>query len=277
MAVVDKALWLIEGNLQNPVSLREIAAAVGVSEFHLCRAFTHALGQPVMRYLWRRRLTRAAEALVGGRESVLMLALEAGYAGPEAFARAFRAEFGLSPRALRAKGGLDGLELTQARRMTAMTTTILGAPKVEVMASRRFAGPVQRYTMQTRSGIPAQWVAYNRTGERVPGAGVKDYYGLSFGYDEAAGSFDYLCGQEVAAGAALPSGFGSVGIEGAYARFATQGHISTMQAVWEEVYGVWLLKPEYRARRGASVEYYPPQFDGMTGAGGFEVWVPVEG
>lgn len=276
MAVVDKALWFIEGNLQNPVSLREIARAVGVSEFHLCRAFTNALGQPVMRYLWRRRLTKAAEALVSGRDSVLTLALEAGYAGPEAFARAFRTEFGLSPRTLRAKGGLDGLDLTQAARMKSMTTTILAAPRVEVMTSRRFAGPVQRYTMQTRSGIPAQWVAYNTAGDRVKEASVADYYGLAFNYDEEAGAFDYLCGQEVAAGAILPTGFRAVTIEGVYARFATPGHISTMQAVWEEVYGVWLTKPDYRARPGASVEYYPPEFDGTTGAGGFEVWVPVQ-
>ncbi len=130
-----------------------------------------------------------------------------------------------------------------------MVMTILDAPKVEIMARRRFAGPVPRYTMQARSAIPAQWMAYNVMGERVPGAGVKAYCGLTFGYDQALGSFDYLCGQEVAAGAALPAGFGAVGIEGAYARFATMGHIATMQAVWEEVYAVWLMKPAYRAPR----------------------------
>lgn len=276
MNVVDKALWVIEGNLQHPVTLREIAGAVGVSEFHLCRAFTHVMGQPVMRYLWRRRLTRAAEALLTGRESVLTLALMAGYAGPEAFCRAFKTEFGLTPRALRAKGRLEGLSLTEAAKMKGMTMTLLNEPKVETLARRSFAGPVQRYTMQTRSGIPAQWVAYNAAGERVPGAGLAAYYGLSFGYDEVTGSFDYLCGQEVGLGTGLPAGFGSVTIEGVYARFATVGHISTMQAVWEEVYGVWLMKPEYRPRHGASVEYYPPAFDPMTGAGGFEVWVPVE-
>ena len=38
------------------------------------------------------------------------------------------------------------------------------------------------------------------------------------------------------------------------------------------------MKPRaMKHRPGPSVEYYPPQFDGLTGAGGFEVWVAVEG
>ena len=84
-----------------------------------------------------------------------------------------------------------------------------------------------------------------------------------------------LCGQEVPAGAGLPQGFGEVAIAGRYARFATMAHISAMQAVWGEVYGQWLSRPDFHGRSGPSVEYYPPAFDGMTGDGGYEVWVPI--
>ncbi len=91
------------------------------------------------------------------------------------------------------------------------------------------------------------------------------------------GNFDYLCGQEVPAGAPLPAGFKAVTISGPYARFATQGHISTINAVWGEIYEKWLSQPDFRPRPGPSVEYYPPQFSGVTGNGGFELWVPIEG
>ena len=154
--------------------------------------------------------------------------------------------------------------------------TRLNAPRLETFATRRFAGPVQRYTMQTRSAIPAQWVAYNDAGDRVPEAVPGDYYGLVYNYGVEEGSFDYMCGQEVPIAATLPKGFGTVTIAGRFARFATKGHISTMNAVWEEVYAKWLSRPELKPRQGPSVEYYPPEFNGMTGEGGFEVWIAIE-
>lgn len=149
---------------------------------------------------------------------------------------------------------------------------VASTPKVERMQSRRFAGPVQRYTMQTGSAIPAQWMAYNTAGERVKGAGLEDYYGLVFNDDEEAGAFDDMCGQEAPVGALISAGFGTVTIEGPYARFATGAHISTMQAAWGEVYGIWLIKPEFRARHDAAVKYHPPAFNRMTGEGGYEDW-----
>ena len=152
---------------------------------------------------------------------------------------------------------------------------LLREPKIQVMPVRRFAGPVRRYDLQSRSAIPAQWVAYNADGYRVPGAVPGDYFGVVFNLSDDMGQFDYLCGQEVPPGVALPGGFGEVSIAGRYVRFASAGHISTMNAVWAEVYGQWLTRPDYRPRPGPAVEYYPPDFDGMTGAGGFEVWVPI--
>ena len=276
MSLVARSLWFIESNLSGVLTLNAVADQAGVTPYHLARIFVETTGHPVMRYVWRRRLTRAAEALAYGQASVLTIALDAGYASPEAFTRAFRCEYGLTPSQAR-KCGLDQITLTNPIQPRTMMDTNLTPPKLETMPTRRFAGPVQRYNMQTRSAIPAQWVAYNDAAERVPGAGLDDYYGLVFNFSEEEGSFDYMCGQEVPAGVALPAGFSAVTIAGRYARFATKGHISTMNAVWQEVYGNWLGKPDLRPRPGPSVEYYPPEFDGMTGEGGFEIWVAVEG
>lgn len=276
MRLVAKSLWFIESNLSGSLTLNAVAEQAGVTPYHMARSFADATGHPVMRYVWRRRLTRAAQALAYGDASVLTIALDAGYASPEAFTRAFRSEYGLTPTALRI-GGLDKITLTHPIQPRSMMETRLTAPKIEMMLTRRFAGPVQRYNMQTRSNIPAQWAAYNDADIRVPGAVPDDYYGIVFNFSEEEGSFDYMCGQEVPASAVLPEGFKAVTLSGRVARFASAGHISTMSAVWEEIYGNWLTRPELRPRPGPSVEYYPPAFNGMTGDGGFEIWIAVEG
>lgn len=277
MSIVGRAIWHIETNLAAPLTLAGLATVVEVTPFHLARSFAVATGSTVMRYVWRRRLSRAAEALAYGSAPLIEVALDAGYASPEAFARAFRMEMGLSPSALRRHRRIDQLTLTHPLiQRTGMATT-LAPPTVKTLAPRRLAGPVVRYDMQTRAGIPAQWAAYNDADVRAPSPSPEDYFGVVFNYDDEAGTFDYLCGQEVPMGARLPAGFAEVTISGVYACFASSGHISTMGDAWSEIYTDWLARPELRPRSAASVEYYPPAFNGETGEGGFELWLPIEG
>ena len=276
MGLSDKVAWYVETNLNEPLTLQSIAGAVGVSHFHLAHSFAVLTGQPVMRYVWRRRLTRAAQALVQTGDPVIQIALDAGYASPEAFARAFRAEFGLSPLKLRQRGGLWGLELTQSLEVLPMTKQMFARPKIEAMPSLLYAGPVQRYDMTSRSGIPAQWQAYNQTGLRAPTPEAEEYFGLVFNFAESTGEFDYLCGQVLLPGGQLPEGLKSLKVSaGNWARIVTAEHISTMQGAWTEIMGHWLGQPGLTSRDAPSIEFYPPAFNGMTGGGGYEIWMPV--
>jgi AraC-like DNA-binding protein len=78
-----------------------IAAQLSVSLRQLYRAFS-STDSPAAR-IRRRRLERAAELLTAGPEGghVEKIAQECGFASAEYFSRAFRREFGLSPRAYR--------------------------------------------------------------------------------------------------------------------------------------------------------------------------------
>jgi AraC-like DNA-binding protein len=78
-----------------------IAAQLSVSLRQLYRAFT-GTDSPAAR-IRRRRLERAAELLTAGSEGghVEKIAQDCGFASAEYFSRAFRREFGLSPRAYR--------------------------------------------------------------------------------------------------------------------------------------------------------------------------------
>ncbi|MEO8243261.1 MAG: AraC family transcriptional regulator [bacterium] len=277
MSLVGKTLWFIESNPSAPQTLNDLADKAGVTAFHLARVFAETTGQPVMRYVWRRRLTRAAEALAYGEASVLTIALDAGYASHEAFGRAFRAEYGLTPTALRRLGAVDNLPLTQPQQPRSRMSKVLTQPTLQTLKSMRIAGLSRNYDMQTRVKIPAQWVDYNEDGTRVPGVASDDYYGVVYNFSDDMATFDYICGQETPANATLPNGFSAVTISGRYARFVSKGHISTINAAWAEVYSDWLSRPDFKPRRGPSVEYYPPAFNGMTGEGGYELWVPLEG
>ena len=104
MNPAQKALWFIESHLAERVDPRRDRGVGGVSRFHMVRAFAAATGLSVMRYVRARRLSEAARALAGGAPDILALALEADYGSHEAFTRAFRDHFGVTPEAVR---GLD--------------------------------------------------------------------------------------------------------------------------------------------------------------------------
>src|SRR3954462_12079715 len=102
MNPAQKALWFIESHLADELTLDGIASVAGISRFHMVRAFAAATGLSVMRYVRVRRLSEAARALAKGAPDILTLALEADYGSHEAFPRAFRHHFGISPEAGRA-------------------------------------------------------------------------------------------------------------------------------------------------------------------------------
>src|SRR5580698_11287035 len=122
MNPAQKALWYIESHLADSLTLDEISSVAGVSRFHMVRAFAAATGFSVMRYVRARRLSEAARALAAGAPDILNVALDADYGSHEAFTRAFRDQFGLTPEAVRGLACLDNLRLQEPILMDSTLT-----------------------------------------------------------------------------------------------------------------------------------------------------------
>ncbi len=88
----------IDQHLDQPLDLPALAAVAHFSPYHFHRLFLAWMGETLGDYLARRRLERGAQRLRGQPDStVLSIALSVGYGSAEAFARAFKARFGVSP------------------------------------------------------------------------------------------------------------------------------------------------------------------------------------
>lgn len=79
----------------------ELAALSGFSLAHFHRVFRGMTGETVMGYARRLRLERAAMRLRFADVPITEVALAVGYASHEAFTRAFRSHFAMSPRQYR--------------------------------------------------------------------------------------------------------------------------------------------------------------------------------
>src|SRR5437868_15401634 len=140
MNPAQKALWFIERHLADALTLDDCAGIAGVSRFHLVRAFGAATGFSVMRYARARRLTEAARALARGAPDILSLALDADYGSHEAFTRAYRDHFGVTPEAVRAATCLDRLKLQEPIMMDSTALDHLKPPRFETSKPLLIAG-----------------------------------------------------------------------------------------------------------------------------------------
>lgn len=276
MDPVNKAIWFVESRFASGISLDEIAEASGVSRFHLCRVFGAATGQSVMRYVRGRRLTEAARTLAAGAPDILSVALDWGYGSHEAFTRAFREQFGLTPDALRGRGDLDTLTLVEPIMTEDPPTVTLAPARIVAGKTLLVAGLGGRFSYEGHNGIPSLWQRFAQHIGHVPGQIGSTAYGVCLNADDN-GSFDYVAAVEVRSFGDLPADFTSVRIPGQdYAVFTHREHISTIKGTFVAIWRDWLPNSGREASEGPCFERYDERFDPQTGTGEIEIWVPLK-
>jgi AraC family transcriptional regulator len=276
MNAVDKAIWYIETHFSADLSLDDVAASAGVSRYHMARAFGLATGRSVMRYVRGRRLTEAARSLAGGAPDILTVALDAGYGSHEAFTRAFREQFGLTPEAARAQRHLCNIELVEPIKMDETLIPDLKPARFENGRPLLIAGLGERHTWETGKAIPALWQRAAQHFGDIPRRVGRDTFGVVCNGDDE-GNFDYVAGVEVADFSDLPAPFSRLRIgPQKYAVFSRREHISTIRCAVNTIWSRWLPESGHEVADAPSFERLGESFDPRTGTGGFEIWIPIK-
>lgn len=134
-----RVLVYIQQQLDEPLSLEELAERAHISPFHFHHVFTGMVGETPMGHIRRLRLERAAARLKHGRRSVVEIALEAGYETHEAFSRAFKIAFSASPSQFRRSQAIcplptapSGIHYLNGQPLRHFKTNRIGDPAMKV-------------------------------------------------------------------------------------------------------------------------------------------------
>lgn len=94
---IQNSIDYIEKNLKSEISAQELADQANFSIFHYYRLFQMAIGMPVMQYITRRKLLHAIHEISCGSK-IIDTALDYGFDTYAGFYKAFKREFGYSPK-----------------------------------------------------------------------------------------------------------------------------------------------------------------------------------
>lgn len=101
---LQRVLAHIDAHLDDDLRVEVLSGIAAFSPYHFHRLFAALCDMNVHRYVQLARLKRASFRLAfRSNDSILNIALDSGYEGPEAFARAFKLRFGQTPSDFRSQ------------------------------------------------------------------------------------------------------------------------------------------------------------------------------
>ena len=93
----EQAVLYLQEHFREPITLREMAAAAGLSEKYFGEYFKNVTGETPVQYLNDYRIEQAAESLKEEDKSITDVALESGFNDLSYFIRAFKKYKGITP------------------------------------------------------------------------------------------------------------------------------------------------------------------------------------
>jgi AraC-like DNA-binding protein len=102
-ARVTRAVRAIDRHPEARLPISTLANEAGLSSYHFLRLFERLTGSTPHQYIKRIRLREAGRRLIVEQANVLDIALDSGFGDVSNFNRAFRGEFGATPREFRRK------------------------------------------------------------------------------------------------------------------------------------------------------------------------------
>ncbi len=278
MNPIGRAVWYIEMHFGSEISLVDVAQASELSKFHLVRAFGTYAGRSVMRYVRARRLSEAAKRLAIEGGGILDVALEAGYNSHEAFTRAFKEQFGITPDQFRRNPDLKNIRIVEPIKMDDSkkdTSPILSEPRIVDGDAMVIVGLKKRYDDETSTQMPSQWQAFQAHIGNIDNQKGNVAFGVLCNSDDD-GNIDYITGIEVSEYPEATKELDGLRIPAqTYAVFTHEGHVAEIGWTWKAIFADWLPQADYKPVDAPQVERYGEGFDTETGIGDIEIWIPV--
>lgn len=129
---VERVIATMRDQLDQPMTLRELAKIGFASPYHFNRTFRQITGVPPLQFLYALRLEAAKRMLIETQKKVIDICYEVGYSSVGTFTRRFANVLGVSPVRFR--------KLTDRRTRSSINAPADGAGNVQRRSGASFSG-----------------------------------------------------------------------------------------------------------------------------------------
>jgi AraC family transcriptional regulator len=297
---IERALKFVASHLDRPILLAEVARAAHLSEFHFHRIFSAVMGEPVGRYVTRKRLEVAALRLAyEPTRSISEIALSCGFSSVSNFSKAFSAFFGCSPSRVRKPdpslpAALGTLTRSYAKTFHPSDVYALPPDVDAETRTRELARLNQVVSFHACTGIsvaclasPAgydlsaltkTWDALIAHAHQLGFAeGAVDAYGMAYDSPQltAAQHCRYHACVPCPPGSVLAAPLFAAEIPaGRYAVFPYAGAVAGVERMYRSIYSVWLPASSVAPDDFVTIDHYIHDAP-VDGRVDLEIWIKV--
>ncbi len=288
---IQNVLDYIHNNLELPLNVNNISQKSCWSRWQLQRVFQQHTGMSVAHYVRELKLSFAAERLINSSERSLDIALELGFASENAFSRAFKQMFSLSPREYRQKRQLYGVRQPFVLLPVSKTSRLgvrFADVKIETKPAFRLKGVHQSINglfssePDFQSTVPRLWTKLTSIADNLDQhacLGVIDVANAHSGSSQ----LEYWAGFQLETEPSSAPNDDSLTLletllvpEQSYAVITHSGRVSKLTETLEWFILHWLPNSNYRGIDGYELEIYPPDYQPESENAQMQYWLPVK-
>ncbi|MCT9788861.1 MDR efflux pump AcrAB transcriptional activator RobA [Escherichia coli] len=265
----DLLIWL-EGHLDHPLSLDNVAAKAGYSKWHLQRMFKDVTGHAIGAYIRARRLSKSAVALRLTARPILDIALQYRFDSQQTFTRAFKKQFAQTPALYRRSPEWSAFGIRPPLRLGEFTmpehkfVTLEDTPLIGVTQSYSYSlEQISDFRHEMRYQF---WHDFLGNSPTIPPVlyGLNETRPSQDKDDEQEVFYTTALAQDQADGYVL-TGHPVMLQGGEYVMFTYEGLGTGVQEFILTVYGTCMPMLNLTRRKGQDIERYYPAEDAKAG------------
>ncbi|NMS89986.1 AraC family transcriptional regulator [Clostridioides difficile] len=282
----EKAVVYIENNLKENITVNDVAKESGYSYYHLTRLFKSMFGESVGSYIKKRRLVNSTKELLYSEKKIIDIAIDSGFESSEAFSRAFKSIYKVSPMEYRKNridvfvGKKKKLELDFMKHLMENITI---KPVIKEIDEIKVIGIRGNVILEDNS-LPCLWEKFRKVHNIVPNTLPSK---RAFGICEATPKihlvsenmeFNETIGFEVSSYDDIPNSFASKTITGGkYAVFTHIGSLDSLDKTYEYIWGTWFLSSKEELDIREDFEVYDERFLGPNNIDSqIDIYIPIK-
>jgi AraC family transcriptional regulator len=245
---IYKTVDFIEQNYNKQISVKELENISCYSYRNIQRIFKYSFNETIGAYQIRLRLERAYKLILYSKSSFSEIAYEVGFESLSAFSKAFKKQYGFSPK--QAKNEklclFNKLSIAAANCDEIIQPSIIFLPEVKVYYQSIFTNYVNKEINLLWDGLTSSY----------PSDSSIQFYGVIA--DESLITEEIKCRYDACStDQRLEHKLNSKNILGRkYAKFIHLGSYATIEKTYEQIYSGWILTCELEFDNSPFIEQY---------------------